>query len=91
VKIFGVPKEDGQWLYCQDRSGKAAAGGQVAINVEKIFAAEAFTLASPMADSRPGEGEIRGLATKLNGRRALFVLLARPRRSLASESAGDPL
>ena len=72
MKIFGVPEWDGQWLYSQQRPGKAPARGGGAMNLTKIFEIEAFTNASRMAGSAPDRTGIRALETKLNGSPAIF-------------------
>ena len=46
MKIFGVPGWDGQWVYCQDRRGKAAGRGVLVVKGLKIFVWEVFTSAS---------------------------------------------
>jgi hypothetical protein len=65
VKIFGVSGWDGQWVYCQDRCGKAAGRGALIVKRSKIFVLEVFTSASRTLFSSTASVNFYGLVTEV--------------------------
>jgi hypothetical protein len=62
-----VPERDGQWLFCQQRSGKPHSHRSEGVKSSKIFAPERFTFASRTPDSTGKLGFVNALATGVNG------------------------
>jgi hypothetical protein len=65
MKVFGVSGWDGQWVYCQHRSGKVPWSGAPIVKRLKIFVLEVFTSASRTRFSSAGSGNVYGLVTEV--------------------------
>ena len=70
MKIFGVSGWDGQWVYCQDRRGKAAWSGALIVKRSKIFVLEVFTSGSQTRFLSPASGNFYGLVTEVKAEAA---------------------
>ena len=68
MKVFGVSGWDGQWVYCQHRTGKVPWSGAPIVKRLKIFVLEVFTSASRTRFSSAGSGNFYGLVTEVKAR-----------------------
>jgi hypothetical protein len=70
VKILGVSGWDGQWVYCQDRAGKAAWSGTLIVKRWKMFVLEVFTSASRTRFLSTASGNFYGLVIEVKAEAA---------------------